>query len=712
MKHKLNYIYLIIVFIITTNISIFLDIPFLREILSFLLLTLLPGLLILKALKINNIDAIETLILSVGISVAFLMIYGLIINYILFEIGFKTPLSTLSFLISLDIALIVFSVIMYKLHQNLSFNVPDINLNNYEKVVLAVTFFFPSLSLFGAYMVNSSGNNILSMILLILTPLTVLLICFVNEKLSYKIYPPVIFLMSLSLILMAALRTQYILGVDSNIEYYYFLNTLQNLHWSIGFSQFRSALDACISISLLPTIYQSLMDVNPEMLFKVLYPLIYSVSPLAIYVISRKYVGELYAFLAAFFFISQLNFLWTTSNARTSLAVLFFALIIMLLLTDKIKEMHKSILVIIFVFSIVLSHYSTSFLVMGILLCSFIASWIISKFYAGKGVTLKMALTSSLILLFFVFTFLWYSQITVTTFNSITGFLVNKIFLFKSLFVSESKDVGISTALGEGLFLKSLPSQINFIFLWLTILSIGTTVLTLTLKYKQMVFPEITSEKFKFIREKFESDFFLFTLVNFTLLGITLTFPFLIIGYNIDRMFSTSLIVLSTSFVLGGLIISKVLSRFKTINAYLILLLILIPYFLSVTGFTYQVMGDPRSVLLNLNGDQYNMLYIHDSEFEGANWLKKYYKSNKGILTDFYGDKRLLSQGNILSTDSYYWILQKKAHGYIYLRYQNIIYGELVDYNNHIYKMNDFKGILNSSNKIYDGGYSQIFLTS
>ena len=50
---------LIIVIILLIDIVILLDIPFLRQILGFLFLTILPGLLILQILKLNKIDFLE-----------------------------------------------------------------------------------------------------------------------------------------------------------------------------------------------------------------------------------------------------------------------------------------------------------------------------------------------------------------------------------------------------------------------------------------------------------------------------------------------------------------------------------------------------------------------------------------------------------------------------------------------------------------------------
>lgn len=47
------------------------DIPILRQIVGFIFLTFVPGVLILRILKIHNIGLIESLLCSVGLSLAF-----------------------------------------------------------------------------------------------------------------------------------------------------------------------------------------------------------------------------------------------------------------------------------------------------------------------------------------------------------------------------------------------------------------------------------------------------------------------------------------------------------------------------------------------------------------------------------------------------------------------------------------------------------------
>ena len=90
----------IIAILIVTDLAILLNIPFIRQILGFLFLTILLGLLILQVLKLNKIDFLEKFILTWGLSLSFLMFFGLLINNLSLSLGYETPLATIPLLIS------------------------------------------------------------------------------------------------------------------------------------------------------------------------------------------------------------------------------------------------------------------------------------------------------------------------------------------------------------------------------------------------------------------------------------------------------------------------------------------------------------------------------------------------------------------------------------------------------------------------------------
>lgn len=712
-----NCILVLLGSVFLTDVVILLNIPYLRPLLGFIFLTFFPGFLILRILKLDKIGIVEKFVLIVGLSVSFSMFFGVLLNNLSLALGYKSPLSTILLLISFNIAAIALTLVAYRSNQNKTFSPPDFNLDTSEKAFLIVPILFPALSIFGTYFMNTTNNNIISVFFLFLIPVYVIFVCFFNQKFPVRIYPLIIFLLSISLILMEALRSNHILGVDAHPEYYLFQTTFNNMYWGV-FE--HSTLDTCLSISLLPTIYQIFLNVNSEIFFNIFYVMIFSVVPLVVFAISKKYVGNFYGFLASVFFIFQARFIFATGGARTNVAIFFFALAMMILFNDRIGPLKKKILFIVFMASCVVSHYSTTYIFFCIMLGTFVGMEILSKKFAFKKmISLKM------VTLFFSMLFFWYSQVTETAFSAGVRFIETTFKNLHNFFILESRGTG-EALLGLGIMEKGIPHKIEFVFTWLTFAFIGIGIITLIRRYNEMSFSELKSKQPEFLKDKFEVGYFVIALACSGLLVIMVALPFVAVGYSMFRLYAVAITVLSVFFVIGGIILSKNLSfKKKTlpkvqkqegnalqVRAYLIILLVLIGYFFCVTGVTYQVFGYPRQITLNSEGAQYNLLYVHDGESCAAKWLKGYAtKRQKVYAADFLGGRRLTSQGMIppsaINTISF--IKHEKIDGYIYLRHYNIVNGELMDYYNEIYNMTDYQDLYTKKSGIYDSGCSKIY---
>ena len=728
---------LIIAILLLTDLAILLNIPFLRQILGFLFLTILLGLLILQVLKLNKIDFLEKFILTWGLSISFLMFFGLLINNLSLSLGYETPLATIPLLISFNLAFIVLAAVGYKVNKESLFSLPNFNLNASEKAFLIVPIFFPAISIFGMHVMNTTDNNILLMLLLFLIPTYVAFVCFLNHKFSKRLYPIVIFLISISLLLLLSLRSNHLIGMDVHQEYYFFQTTFDNLHWS-AFG--HSTLDACLAISLLPTIYQSVLNVHAEYLYKILYSLIYSISPLVIYVISRKYIEEGYAFLASCFYIFQHNFLWTAYNARANIAMFFFAFAMMALFSDKIDPLKKRFLFILFMASCMVSHYSTTYIFFFVMAGTFIGTEALSKKY-----TFKKIVSLTIVILFFSMIFFWYSQVTETAFNAGVEFIGNTLENLHEFFILESRGGG-AVLLGKDIMEKGIPHKIEFVWTWLTFVLIGIGIITLIRRYKEMSFPELNFKKPDFLKEKFEVGYFVFALACVGLLAAVIALPYIIKSYGLDRMYPLAITILSVFFVIGGVMIAKSLSFIKQtfkkhffflekrkpvlkekqkgevlkvkengsqVRAYLIILLVLIPYFLCVTGVMYNIFGVPRAITLNSEGEQYDRIYVHDQESYGAKWLaNNAEQQNTRIYTDLVGDRRLMSQAGFYRGIDRWTLMDERdieIKGYIYLRYHTVVKGKLLDAQGEEHNITEYSDKFAGKNKLYNNGGTEIW---
>ena len=748
----------VISILLLTDLAILLNIPFLRQILGFLFLTILPGLLIFHILKLNKIESIEKFVLSVGLSISFIMFFGLLLNNLFLSLGYETLLATIPLLISFNLVFIVLAIIGCKINKEPTFSLPNLNLNTHEKAFLIVPVIFPALSIFGMHIMNTTNNNILLIFLLFLIPIYVAFVCFFNHKFPKRLYPIVIFLISISLLLLLALRSNHIIGVDTHTEYYLFRTTLNDLHWSAH--RYGNALDACLSISILPVIYQSVLNIRPEFLYKILYSLLYSVCPLAIYVISKKYVNEGYAFLASCFFMFQPNFLLTEYNARTNTAILFFALAMMTLFSDRIDPLKKRILFIVFLASCIVSHYSTAYIFFFIMLGAFVGMEILSKKY-----TFKKIISVTIVILFFALIFFWYSQVTETAFNAGVGFIENTFNNLNRFFVEESRGGCTQALLGEDIMQKGIPHKIQFVFTWLTFALIGIGIITTIIKRKEMSFPELKFEKPDFFKEKFEVIYFVIALTCSGLLVAMVAVPYLSRGYNLDRLYAVGITILSVFFVIGGIILSQNISSGKKafwgkksftkkgnyignngnnatqqtlgkfnqkasqstfkkdadgknalqVGAYLVILLVLIPYFFCVTGVMYNLFGVPRAIILNYEGEQDDLWYIHDEEVIAAKWLSENNVRNLKIYSDAGGgwrlrlgyevDKDYRAKGDFFANN------MTIGKGYIYLRNLNVVEEKV-----HLTlsweaerNIRDYLHLFVGKSKIYTNGGSEIW---
>ncbi|KFD40799.1 hypothetical protein HX99_04235 [Peptococcaceae bacterium SCADC1_2_3] len=741
---------LVVLLIFTANLAIFLNLPFLRQFLSVILLGLLPGWLLVLLFRLNHLEPTVKLVLSVGLSQAFLMFYGWLLNQASLYFGYSRPLSTGFLSIFISLALLVMTFIIYITNkEGLVFSHRKVKLNTTDKLIIGFSFTFPILSIFGTYLMNLTSNNIFLMgLLFLITVCTIFIIAFQN-KLSKQSYPVIIFMFSISLVLTYALRSNHIIGTDAHYEYYLFQLTSKFQSWHLFES---NNFNSCLSIMLLPAIYQSFLNINPEYLFKVFYPLLFSISPLVVYIISKKYMNNFYAFLASFFFMCFYNFQMTTAHARTNSAILFFILAIMVLFHSKINPFAKKGLFIIFTVATIVSHYSTTYVFFFVL----ILTWLVMELFlrllsqrekntkktgilalnenssiAGNPVTpdilpggqlenqgLKRGITFITVVLFFVLLFVWYSQVTAVPFDSGVNFVYGTFKSLQNFFVLESRNT-VPDAFGAGLGEKGIPHRIEFIFNWATIILMVLGVTGFFWEIIKRVKKKIGEEsKIKSFFPRFmemDLEYLFLGLVCIIILVVSVIFPMVSVGYDLNRIYLQMTSVLAVFFIFGGIFAIKY-SKLKLSPNWL-LIAILIPYFLCQTGFIKQIFGFPGSMVLNSKGKQYDNYYIYEQEISSEKWLK-----NKGelpinkICTDHLYASYLISPAEIsaLHINNQTLLLEKdskirKINDYIYLKHFNMIDGKLLNekYKNH--DIANYQATFKEKNKIYSNGGSEVY---
>lgn len=731
-QHKLiSDSYLVFLFIFISNFIIIFDITILRQLFGFAFLAILPGLIILNILKINTICVWERFVIIWGISISFLMFIGLLIDAFADMIGYTTPLKFDFFLLLFDLIIILLAIIGFLVNkESVKSNtysllslyewLKNLYRSPYEKALIIIPILLPAISVFGMHIMNVYNLNIVLIIYYILIAIYISFACLFHRNNSNAIYPIIIYLISLSLVLVAALRSDYIIGYDAHDEFGYFLKTLSDSHWQV---ENKSLLDSCLVISILPTIYNIFLSLDKAYLFKILYPLLFSIIPLIIFIIANRYIGPLYAFLASFFYMSQRFFLYTTSYPRSNLAILFFSLAIMVLLNKEMDNKNRKLLFLLFLASCVVSHYSTTFIFFFLIVVYWLASKSLSKLL-HNNYSLQDQMSLLTLILFFVIIFFWYSQITDIAFGEGLFFIKKTIISLGDIFIEESRSSKTEILLGEGIVERPTPYRIEFILTWLTFIFTGLGVISLASNCLRQT---LTSLKTVSRELKFKLNYLLIALICSGLLVATLLIPYIARGYSIERQYLQAMVVLSACFVMGGIFVYNIFLRiintlwinnnyFQSIHTEhifvtLVILMILVPYFLCITGVMYVPFNVPREMTLNSEGYQYNSLFVHTQDISCGEWLNNYADpKGGGVYTDMYAWLKLRRFHNIRSTlNNSALISHKKLVGYIYLSYYNLLSKKLLATSMKAFNFTEYAEISANRQVIYNNGGSEIW---
>jgi uncharacterized membrane protein len=767
MKLTKNKIFFgILIFGLIVNLLVFFDIQYLylRAIFSFIFLITIPGLLIMLMLKIREIGFWEYLVYIIGLSVAFLMFGGLFINWILPLAEINKPLLLVPLLISINILLLIFWIIAYKLNKEILLEIKLPKLDRLNKLFFTIPTIFPILGIFGANILNNQGPNYLTLIMLGGIAVYVFFVVLSRKKLNENIYPWTILMMSISLLLMYSFRSWYISGWDIHQEYQMFQLTKENFHWSM--SNFpRNAYNACLSITILPTILSSFLKINDEYIFKLVFQIVFSFVPVIVFLFLRRYTKGIIAFLASFFFISQWQFMQQMpALMRQEISILFFALFLIALFEKNFNYSIKKILLLIFGFSIIISHYSTNYV--ALILFTFVYFvWlffrktenkkVFSKIYQklnlkekGRSKREKYYLGGTLILVFFVFTFLWSFQFTKTSDNLIdliktTTSNMGKIFtneikseqallaLWGSVktytmddvknyrdnitkeyhtnktwinFYSPEKYADYAIEPRYSKIISSPNIKVKIISEYLTKIVRSFLKISILIGIFYLLFSQLK-------KQKIDAEYIVMSLGCIFLVGIIIIVPYISIGYNIERLFQQTLVLLSLPAVLGILVVFKFLKN-KNTRA-LLIAIIFIWFFLPFSGFNSNIIGGEPQMNLNNFGEEYDRFYTHGSEVKSLEWLSKYYNQKYETYLDRYAILKAYSfprinEKNILE-DILPSTIDKNA--YVYSSYTNKINKTTrVNYKNNFLEYNFPTEFLNGNkNKIYNNGGSEIF---
>lgn len=692
------------------------EIPILRQVVGFVYLTFVPGIILLRLFKIHRLGISQTVLLSTGLSISFLMFSGFLLNTILSFFNISSPLSIWNVLIFITGLLTLLSILSYKTEKSYLDEPPHFKISRSTLYLILL----PLLSIIGTYFVNFQNNNIVLMLLIALIALIPLSV--VSNKIPSELYPLTLFVISLSLLFSYSLISMYLTGWDIQQEYYYHKLVVNSAFWN---SEMWSNLNAMLSIVILPALYSYFLKIDGAWVFKIVYPIIFSMVPVGLYCIYRSQINsDKIAFLSVFFFMSfETFFTELLSLARQQIAELFFVMLFFMTVNDTLNKNTRNLLFIIFSASLVTSHYGLSYIYIIFIIFIYIFSLDLVRNSALKWLKLpEFNLNKStlfyFVVFFIIFTLLWYINISnASNFRNVVRIgdhISNSI--ITDFFNPDTRNAETLMAIGlkDPNFLSS-GREIHRALQLITQFFIIVGILRIIIGRE---FPKIKAE------------YFYLSVASFAMLLLSIILPNFAAQLNITRLYHITLLALSPFFVIGGLfLMQKSIGIFKINNlieksCIILILVIMIPYFLFNTGLVYEMTNDaPTSFVLGmerLKSDNktkvgFYSAYIPEQDVYDARWFDKYKITNKEINADSDSlGKVLISYGMLTpytgTQISNITMLRKiPSKYYLYLRKLNVCDNTIVTGFKKIANKSIVLPLINNSARIYSNGCGEIY---
>jgi len=669
-----------------------------REASSIVFLLLAPGYFMLRTLVgyKDKLGTTKLIIYSVGLSLLTLMLLGIGTNWILIFLGNKHPLSVAALTYAVAGQVLVASMVAAG-RKPIHAPKPLISLRPLLQAwpVILTSIVLPFLAVGGAITLNNGGSNWLALTVMGIIAGFALLMLWRTSARSNQFFPLVLYSLCLSILLGTSMRGWNITGHDVTQEFQVFELTLRHSAWHMSY--YQDAYNACLSITILPTIFQKLTGVTDQYVYKFIFQLFFALIAPVMYTTLRFFTSKRLAFLAVLVFMTFPAFLTDiTMLNRQETALLCFALAVLAGLDTRLTSRHRSILSIAFLAAMVLSHYSTSYIAAATLMMMFganLATMILAKIFRSKQRQVRPAVhifSWPVITITIVVLVTWGGFATQTSGNisrtlqsvanglptllqstgksdgySRTGQTDSADKLLQSYFASSADtrqfpaldyyppaltDKYTAKAMKDTVSPLSQPLQAHGVSsstvykvfdilrrLYGTLIEgligLGVVVIVLVRRYRQRI----------------NGQYRALVLASLAIIAIQVVVPASFINYGLLRVIQQGLLVLALPLVLAcfwslGLLRIPRTWRIRAIATGFVLL------YLLMSGFLPALTGGYKPVLpLSNSGFYYDAYYTHQAEISGDQWLAADTPKGSRVYSDEFARRRMITYAGIFS---------------------------------------------------------------
>jgi uncharacterized membrane protein len=436
----------------------------LLNIVGFLFLAIAPGLLTMLASRIRGLPFWGYATLTVGFSLLELMLLALLGNTFLPFAGITRPLDKAPLLFELYPLIAVLAAVVWLRVKEIDITVKKYLLfdNLRDWIFSFAPIIFVGLAVLGTISLNDGGSNIWTMVMLGGMGMYIVFLMIYTKELDENTTLTSLFFMALSLLLMTNLRGWYITGHDIQNEYKVFELTKNAGLWNIA--AYQDAYNACLSITILPTIISNLLNFPDPYVYKFFFQIFFALCPGLVYLIGRHWTSRRISLIGTIFFMGFPTFFTDMPFLnRQEVAFLFYGLMLYIIFEPKLDLRIRQLLFILMGIGVILSHYSTTYTVLVVFGLAVIfrplflelLAWLKSKpRFKDTAITVPLKskttgqpkITLVMVAVLFGLSFVWTSIITKTG-NNVTAVIGQTFAAVKDGFGSGNRSIDVTTLL-------------------------------------------------------------------------------------------------------------------------------------------------------------------------------------------------------------------------------------------------------------------------
>lgn len=684
----------------------------LRALLALVIVCLLPGLLLLRLLGVRGLSVAETLVHSVGISVLFVSFVGAASSVLLPLVGIPNPLAFGPLVATLLGAILVLSVVVaIRDGSHTGGRLPTSTWREYR--VAALLCLLPVTALLGTHLVNEAGIgwvNITAVLLVSAVTVAVYL-----GWISRRLYPLVVLSCSLTLLYHTALITDFVWGWDIQFQYYTASRVL-NSAWEPGFGRPTNSL---VTIVVFSAVGATTIGVPLDVVFKFVYPALYALFPLTVYLVVADRLDRRDAVLSALLIAFYSQF-YHRMVGKQHVAQLYMGLFLVAVFVGSIRPRKRRLLAVLYLLGVIVSHYSSPLLYGVVLLLGTLLAYapaVPPLRRLGPMRAIRTCFSRERTSAFHpAFVIVYFGLLSVWYLYTSNGVVFEKVFMYFpkqilanlfDLFVESAERTGSQTL--QSTMTKSPLKRIHLLF---------------HLALQSLIAVGLLKDLVAIGRSKRPALHPLLVLLSVPMFGFLVVAFFVKGSFGSDRAYDLGLVLLAPFGVTGFLFASR-FSISRTVGRltgsqhaidrdqlYLVFSVFLVLILVFDAGVVYQLAGIPYTLLAFQSGQDYPT--FSNQEISGAEWLSEH-AGDEPVYADQYGEIILWRYFDHLGDQvNRFWAGTSRVEpgSYIYLRERNIESGLPIRGTRYRYAPrsdSSFGQILCRSNKVFDNGNSVVF---